>query len=252
VREDILFAVRGHRPFEQHRLLFRAGPFAAMYAAAFALYPLGGSDMYGGWFIASVATALATVGAIAVAPWQRLPRSAQILPLLTFVASVALLREAHGGSHSAYAPMVLLAVAWAALFASGFEFLVVTGSSALAIAVPPAIDGSNNYPADEFRRAVIILLVSVAIGLGARLLIQALLDAEAKLLALRATEIHDDLVQAFAAARLALELGDTQTADRAVQKGLEAAQALTARMLEEAAPEGARAGTLRRERSSPG
>jgi hypothetical protein len=239
------------RSMRQRRIFFddrraQVVPFAAAYTIAFALYPFGGNDTYGGWFAAAALSAVATVVAIAAADWRLIPEPARVLPLLSFVASVAFLREAHGGSASGYAPLVLVPVMWAALFAGPAACGIVVAAVVFSVAVPPLVEHGSRYPSGEFRRAVLLLLVALLIGVVIQALVRAILAAEARATRIRAEEVHDDLVQAFAAAKFALDIGDRASAAAAVGTGLAAAQALSAEMLGDASDGRPRPGSLRR------
>jgi hypothetical protein len=130
---------------------------------------------------------------------------------------------------------------WAAVFADWNVLAVVVGAVGVTIALPVWIAGPPEYPAGDYRRGVVLMLVAAIVGTIIQALIRSLLEevhrreaAEDRLTRLRADEIHDDIVQAFAVAQLALQVGDSDTALRAVRGGLHAAQALTAEMLTEA------------------
>jgi hypothetical protein len=239
-------AIHDRRLFEQDRILVRVAPFAIVYGAALALYPVGGAPTYDAWFAAALALTAGTLAAIACAPWRRLPPVLQITPLLTALLAVACLREAHGGGRSGYAPMVLVPVIWAAAFGGRRTLAVIVVAAALTIALPPALDGTRSYGPGELRRAAITTIVGALAGVVIQLLIGALIEAEARLMRMRAAEVRDDVVQALAVAQLALESGDTATAARSIHGGLAAAQALAAEMLEDAIGRDPEPGALRR------
>ena len=248
---DVPQSIRRHRLFEQDSVLLRVAPFAIVYLTAFAVYPFGGSETYGASFAAAVVLAAATVASIAWVPWQQLHPALQVLPLLVSLLSVAAFREAHGGASSGYAPLVLVPVVWAAVFGGWRGLAVVVAGVAVTIGLPPLVDSAPEYPAGEFRRAAIFVVVSGIVGVVIQRLVQALLETEARLTRLRAAEVHDDLVQAFAVAQLALESGNTAAAERAVHNGLAAAQALVAEMLTDAMGADPAPGALRRSSVSP-
>lgn len=246
----LLESVRRQRLFEQDSLLQRLAPFAVVYAAAFALYPVGDPSDLDAWFAGALAVAALTLASIGLMPWHRLPAAAQVVPLAAYLVSVALLREGHGGASSGYAPLVLVAIVWAAIFGRRRVLAFVVGGAFLTIALPPLLTDSAHYPAGELRRAVLFVLVGALCGVVIQSLIRSLLDTEARLTRLRGAEIHDDLVQAFAVAQLALQTGDTARAGAAVRGGLDAAQALAAEMLGGGAQHPVEPGMLRRARST--
>ena len=247
--DDLLASIRAEHLFGQRSLFVRLTPFVASLAAAFALYPIDGNDTYGGWFLAGLAAAAVTIAAIG-APSHLRPRHADLLPLLTFLSSIAFLREAHGGARSGYAPLMLIPIVWAAVFGGRGVLAVVIAAVAVTVALPPLVVGAPRYPPGEVRRAVLIVLVGVVIGLVIQMLVRRLIRAEAALLRHRADDVHDDLVQAFAVAQLALASGRSDMAEAAITGGLAAAQRIAAEMQGEADLEDPAPGSLRRERPS--
>ena len=237
---SVLDAIEDHRLFEQQNRLVRLAPFAISYAAALALFPFGADARYGGWLLGAALAAVATLAAAALVPWERIPAPLQLTPLLLYLASIAMVREAHGGVASGYAPLVLVAVVWAAVFADWTVLAVVVLAAGATIMLPAVIAGAPGYPAGEYRRGALVIFVAAVAGTIIHVLIRSLVEevhrreaAESRLTRLRAEGIHDDLVQAFAVAQLALRVGDGDTALEAVTGGLTAAQALTAEMLAE-------------------
>jgi hypothetical protein len=241
-------SISEHRPFAHQTWQLRVLPFAGAYAVALVLYPFGDDGTYGGWFAAGAALAAATLGLIAFAPWERLPEAAHAVPLMTFLFSITCLREAHGGATSGLAPLLLVGVVWAAVFGSRRMLAAVIAAMGLAVVLPPLVSSASGVPGGELRRALTLVLVGCLIGGVIQALIGALLRAEADLTRVRADEIHDDLVQAFAVAQLAIDTGNMELASQAVADGLAAAQALSAEMLAQALPHGIEPGALRRSR----
>jgi hypothetical protein len=247
----LLESIRRHRLFEQDSLLLRLGPFAVAYASVLLLFPLGPTGTYGAVFAAAVAAGAVTLAAIAFVPWERLPEAAQLLPIATYLLSIALFREAHGGVTSGYASLVLVAVVWVAIFGRRRALAATIVGVVVAIGLPPLLASAPAYPtAGELRRAATMMIVAALCGAVIQWLVRALVAAEANLKRIRADEVHDDLVQAFAVAQLALDTGDVRMANQAVRGGLTAAQSLSARMLDEAMPDEVEPGMLRRTRSS--
>jgi signal transduction histidine kinase len=201
----------------------RVAPFVVAYVLAFATYPLG-DDRYGLPFV------LAAIAAVAVVliPWHRLPLALEALPLLLYLASVAALRDAHGGARSGYAPMVMLAAVWAGVFGRLRTIALVIAGIAVELALPPFVADAPSYPASEFRRALLTTLTAALVAVVAASLVRAREGAERHLAQLRATEIHDDIVQSIAAAQLGLAVNDRETVDRALAEALRCAQKLAA------------------------
>jgi diguanylate cyclase (GGDEF)-like protein len=96
--------------------------------------------------------------------WSRLPGWAPVVPALAYLVAVALLRDAAGGSSSALGVLVLLPVVWMALYASRWHLLVTLAGTALVFVVPILIEGPPEYPATEWRRAVVTVTVAALVG----------------------------------------------------------------------------------------
>ncbi|MGZ4412244.1 MAG: GGDEF domain-containing protein [Gaiellaceae bacterium] len=133
---------------------------------AFAATPLGPAETTVGLIEVLVAAALfvGVVGAVALVPWERLPRALGAVPVAAVFAVIGLLRDAGGGPASGYGTLVLLPVFWLALHGSRAE----TTASLLAVAavfIVPIVVEPSYYPSAEWRRALIWLLVTPIVGL---------------------------------------------------------------------------------------
>ncbi len=171
----VLESIEGRCLFQQRSATLRAGPFLVAYAAAFVLYPFGEMATYGLVFGAAVGVALVTVAAIAFLPWASFTPAAEVAPLVLFLASVGLLREAHGGALSGYAPLVLLPVVWAAVFGGALVAAVVVACVGGVLVLPVWIEGAPTYGAGELRRGILFILVSALVASVIQALIRALL-----------------------------------------------------------------------------
>jgi diguanylate cyclase (GGDEF)-like protein len=124
---------------------------------------------------AVVLNALIILGAIAV-PWRRLPHFAQIAPPFAYFIVIALLREADGGSVSAYAVLAMLPVFWLALYGSREQLAVsIVGVGAILV-VPILIVGSPEYPPSELTRALLWVCVAPIVGFTVQSLVRQLRD----------------------------------------------------------------------------
>ena len=105
--------------FDHAGLLARAAPFLGAMWLALMAFPLPPESETSPVLVAAVVlNALIILGAIVV-PWRRLPHFAQIAPPFAYFIVIALLREADGGSVSAYAVLAMLPVFWLASMAPG-------------------------------------------------------------------------------------------------------------------------------------
>lgn len=248
----VLDAIRAQRTFGQRRARVRASAFLLVYVIMFAAFPFGGRTSYGWWFAAAVAAAVSSLASAAFLPWVRLPAIVELGPLLLYLASVAALREAHGGAASGYAPMVMLAVIWVAVFGSRWIVALVVLAVGFTLGLPALVAHAPDYPPGELRRALLTTLVAATVAVVIRTLVRALAGefdrrerAEGQLMQLRASEIHDDIVQSLTVAQIGLSLDDRETTDRALGHALASAQAVVAEMLD-ASGTPTRPGTLRR------
>ena len=228
----ILGSVRERRVFGQRRG-FRIAPFLVAYAVAFGVFPFGSGAHYGWAFALAVVAAVGVVAAVALAPWDRLPPAVAVAPLLLYVASIAALGDAHGGAAAGYAPLMIVAALWAAIFGKPWLVAVVVVSIALALALPPVVVGAPAYPPGELRRALLTAIVASLVAAVVQALVRALTtEFERRQLTvqhvnrLRGAEVHDDIVQSIAVAQLGLSVGDRATVDRALAEALTSAQAL--------------------------
>lgn len=250
MRLDALKALRARCLFAAVDARLRVVPFLVVLAVAFATLPIDDTR----WGEAAVCGAAAVVFLAAVwfLPWRRIPALAHVLPLLLYLAIVAGLIDANGGPRSGYTPLVFLAVVWAAVFGRAVDAAIVVAATASALALPTILIGEPRYPDPELRRIVLLTLVSSIAAAVLQVLVTALLgevdrrvDAEQRLNDVRASEIHDDIVQAVTAAQLAIAVDDRTAVDRALTQALSTAQALVGELFT-AAGRAPRPGELRR------
>lgn len=257
-RRNDIAALRERRPFRRRGLLRRTAVFPLTLLLAFALYPYG-HPVYDARFAAAAMLAIAFVPAAIVTPWQRLPRSAQLLLPLLYVAVVALLRDAHGGAASGYAPFVLVTVLWFALYGTRTDLVLGLLASALALGLP-MFTGAASYPSGEWRRTAGVALVGGVIGFTIQTLLARLFheidahDETARLLRqAEAFELHDDVVQNLTVAKLAFALDDHERAHGSVDEALTKVQRIVAQLLTGTRrSNGFSAGSLVRDRAAEG
>jgi diguanylate cyclase (GGDEF)-like protein len=143
-------------------------------ALAIAVLPLPpGGDRVTEIALATALTALVVL-AVWLAPWHRLPRFAEVVPPLAYFVVIALLRESQGGASSGYAALAMLPVFWFALYGTrGHLAIGIVGLSAVFLA-PLALLGAPDYPATEWRRAILWICVAPIVGYTVQALVAEL------------------------------------------------------------------------------
>jgi hypothetical protein len=237
-------------PFAREGLLRRAWPFLATMLLAWVLLPTVGTVHHGGLVVAAALLNVAIVLAAVFVPWQRIGHGAW-LPPLAWIVVVVLLREAMGGTTSGFAPLTLLTSLWLALYGTRGEVLASGACILLAVGLPPLLTDDPGYPDTEYRRAVLMAVVSTLAGVAVHDLVTGLreerrlrLAAEAQLTRKRAFELNDDVVQDLALAKLCAQAGQTDEATAALDRALAAGKRIITTMVEES-------GTFQRDDSRP-
>ncbi len=147
-------------------------PFLAAVLLAWVAVPIGSAL---DWGIYAVATGLLAFTALLgclhpVRSWNE--RLGQAPVSVAFLAAVALLREAGGGSTSGAAILTLIAVFYTALYGTGRRSLyVVLASVAILYLAPILLIGPPPYPHSQYRVALLTVAVSSLIGLATRRLV---------------------------------------------------------------------------------
>ena len=115
---------------------------------------------------------------------QSFPRIAAVGIPVGYIALVALLREAAGGSSSGFGGLLLLPVLWLAVTAGRRELAVVLFAMAVAQLVPLALVGAPRYPASGFRGAFVLTTVAAITGLMVQRLVAETRNQNERLLEL--------------------------------------------------------------------
>ena len=166
--------------FDHSGLLARAAPFLGAMWLAIMAFPLPPEVETSPVLVAAVLlNALIVLGAVAT-PWNRLPHFAQIAPPLAYFLVIALLREADGGSASAYAVLVMLPVFWLALYGSLDQLAVSIVGVVAVFIVPVLVAGSPKYPPSEWTRALLWICVAPIVGFTVQALVRQLRDRAAE------------------------------------------------------------------------
>jgi diguanylate cyclase (GGDEF)-like protein len=110
-----------------------------------------------------VLTTLVAVSVVA-APWGRVPGWIQVLPSLTYLLAIALLRDATGGAVGGFGPLLLLPVFWVALYGTGRQLATVLAGVAAVFYVPMIAIGGETYPSTGWRGGALFVVVAAIIG----------------------------------------------------------------------------------------
>lgn len=141
-----------------------------MVFAGFLVVPLPPFDRPGPLVAAGALFAALVVAGLTV-PWERVPRWFQLVPLLTCLALVGLLRDAEGGSASAESALALVPVFWCALYGTRSQLGVLIAAVAAMFIVPRVVIGAPDYPVSEWERAFIWPLTGLLMGLTVQRLV---------------------------------------------------------------------------------
>ena len=143
----------------EHAVPFTAVAVATAYALLF--LPTG-SLSYREASVAAVIGAMLLGLAIA---WPVVPRVAAIGVPIGYIALVAVLRDAAGGSQSGFGGLFLLPVLWLAVTAGRRELFTILVAMAVAQLVPLVLIGYPNYPSAGWRGAFLLTTVAGIAGL---------------------------------------------------------------------------------------
>jgi diguanylate cyclase (GGDEF)-like protein len=143
----------------------RVGPFVGVALAALLTFPVPSVEADPEAAVAAIALTLVMAVCGLGLPWSRLPaRARMVLPLLFYV-DVALLRHAEGGSQSGFGVLSLLPVVWLALYGSRRQLIAALSLMGATLIGPILLVGGSAYPASEWRRATLYLMIGSMIGL---------------------------------------------------------------------------------------
>src|SRR3954447_25135514 len=112
------------RPYRREGLLRRTAPFLVAMVLGFATIGLPADSRDDSQIIAAAILNVLVVLLVLFLPWNKLPRSAEVLPPLMYMVCVALLRDALGGGNSGYSTLLILPVFWLALYGTRLQLAV--------------------------------------------------------------------------------------------------------------------------------
>ena len=142
----------------------RLGPFVAPGVVSMALLPLSATAKPG---LITLAAFLGLVSILGTALTStRAPSWWRPLPVYLVFPVVALLRDAHGGTASGYAPLALLPVLWLGLYGTRRELLGAVVLLGATFTVPLLVVQGPAYPVGSWRLAVLMTLTALVIGLA--------------------------------------------------------------------------------------
>ena len=99
-------------------------------------------------------------------PSVRASGPAQLWLALAYVGVIVLLRQAAEGPTGGFAPLVILPALWLALYGSRRQLLIDLAVTFVALALPWALIGGDQYPASTPRSALLVLAVAAIAGLS--------------------------------------------------------------------------------------
>ena len=104
------------------------------------------------------------VAAAFLLPWERLPDWAWLVIPIGYIAVIAIIRDAQGGSNSGLIVMYLLPIVWLALYGRRFHLLVGLFCMDLALLVPLLMVGPPKYPTLEWREVAVMATVTTLVA----------------------------------------------------------------------------------------
>ena len=106
----------------------------------------------------------ALVAAAFLLPWDRLPDWAWLIIPIGYIAVIAIIRDAQGGSNSGLVVVYLLPIVWLALYGRRLHLLVGLFCMDLALLVPLLMVGSPKYPTIEWRQVAVMVTVTTLVA----------------------------------------------------------------------------------------
>lgn len=168
---------REARPFEHSALGLRLAPFIGLTLVTLIVVPFTYKGV-GLEVILAALTVAVIVGSAFLVPWSRIPAGWQAIPPLLFYVFAALVLDATGGASSIFTALVLLPIAWFALYGTLTQVLLSMVGCALALGLPVAIVGGPKYQSVELGRAALDALTTGALGIAGVNLARKLRDRQ--------------------------------------------------------------------------
>src|SRR3954452_21829980 len=159
-------------PFRREGLLRRSGPFLVAMRISYAAILLPAIERDYSELISAALLNLLLIGMMVFLPWQRLPRTADLLPPLLYMVVITLLRDGLGGSVSAYSTLLILPVLWLAMYGTRAQLAVSVVGVAVLLTMPVLLIGDPEYTDEEWRRALLWVTVAGIMGLAVQDLVE--------------------------------------------------------------------------------
>ena len=140
----------------------RLVPFVAPGAASVLLTPLPGPSKPTLTVLAAVLALLSIAGTALTC--ARPPAWWRPAPVYLVFLVVGLLRDAHGGGSSGYAPLALLPVLWLGLYGTRKELQGALVLLAATFIIPVLLLGGPAYPVSSWRLALLMTLTGLVVG----------------------------------------------------------------------------------------
>jgi PAS domain S-box-containing protein len=106
----------------------------------------------------------ALVAAAFLVPWEKLPDWAWLIIPIGYIAVIAIIRDAQGGSGSGLVVVYLLPIVWLSLYGRRLHLLVGLFCMDLALLVPLLIVGMPKYPTLEWRQVAVMATVTTLVA----------------------------------------------------------------------------------------
>ncbi len=104
------------------------------------------------------------VAAAFLLPWERLPDWAWLVIPIGYIAVIAIIRDAQGGSDSGLVVVYLLPIVWLSLYGRRLHLLVGLFCMDLALLVPLLLVGPPKYPTLEWRQIAVMATVTTLVA----------------------------------------------------------------------------------------
>jgi PAS domain S-box-containing protein len=104
------------------------------------------------------------VAAAFLLPWERMPDWAWLIIPIGYIAVIAIIRDAQGGSDSGLIVVYLLPIVWLALYGRRLHLLVGLFCMDLALLVPLLMVGAPEYPTLEWRQVAVMATVTTLVA----------------------------------------------------------------------------------------
>ncbi len=97
-------------------------------------------------------------------PWERLPDWAWLIIPVGYIAVIAIIRDAQGGTDAGLVVVYLLPIVWLSLYGRRLHLLVGLFCLDLALLVPVLLVGPPKYPTIEWRQVAVMATVTTLVA----------------------------------------------------------------------------------------